>query len=505
MRFGPALLASLALVLPACSWDTPEPNVLVIVVDNLRADAVKSGTHVPSIDRLMQRGLVYRMCFGHTPSTVGAQATLFSGRLPHRAGVTADGQTVDHEVPLLAEQLAREGYLTLGAAGTSVFRRKEGVQGLTRGFTEFVAPKVGVETATETNRRLFELLERTDPERPWFLFAHYSDPSEPFAAHDTVRAAADVLLNGDSIGTVRIAEDGLWEADVILRPGRNRIAFQAKTPIQLHDFTCESRFQALDATIQPTLDGDTTTRTREIVVELVHDGDKELPVFVHARVNDTPTRTEQRRRYFLEVESADRAVGVLLDRLRERGEYDDTLIILTSNHGASLGQHVAEDQRGYLYDEIVRVPLVLKLPRNHDATAELRGSCNRLARLVDVTPTILDLLDFDALPSVAGRSLADQAERELVAEVQPPLTQTPRYAKRNDRFKLIYSPADERFEMFDLARDPLELDNVFAVEGHLWADWQDELRAIAESDFGYDEGSGEVTQVEMQRARVLGY
>jgi arylsulfatase A-like enzyme len=498
MRYGPTLFAALALVLPACSWSTPEPNVLVIVVDNLRADAVRSDTHSPNLDRLKQCGLVYRSCFAHTPSTVSAQATLFSGRLPHSTGITTDGRTYDDSVPLLAERLSGAGYQTLGAAGTSALRQVQGTRGLTRGFTAFETPEFGVETATETNRRLFDLLDRADTERPWFLFAHYADPVEPFAAHGTSQAKADVLVNGEPKGAVMVAEDGCWEGDLVLKPGRNRVKFRADAPIELHGFRCDAEFHPIEPTIRPAGD-----KAKEIVVELKNDGDDDLAVSIRARVNDVPERTEQRRRYFLEVEAVDRAMGALLEQLHARNEFDNTLILLTSNHGTSLGQHAAKDQRGYLYDEIVRVPLIVKLPRKHDAAADLRRSCNQLTRLVDVTPTILDLLDLDALPSVAGRSLADEVARELTAEVQPPLTTTPCYAKRNDRFKLIYSPSEERFEMFDLSRDPLELDNVFAVEGHLWVEWQNELRSIAESTFGYDEEFA--TDLEVKGARVLGY
>lgn len=409
LALGLPALAAAAMLVPGCAWQENEPNVLVVVVDNLRADAVRSGPRIPNINRLKQRGLVFRTCFSHTPSTTGGAAALFSGRLPHETGISVDGRTVDDSVPLLAETLALEGYLAFGAVGVPGLRPDNHGAGVTRGFAAFAAPADGVEPPARTNERLLGLLDGAEEERPWLLYAHYalSDATEPSETDQSGRL-------------------------------------------------------------------------------------------------DPSERSEARREYFADIERADRALGSLLNELRERNAYDNTLVVLTANHGASLGQHADDDQRGGLYDEVLRVPLVIKLPKNHTAAADLRRATNVLARVVDITPTVLDVLDMDALPSVAGRTLIDETERELTAEIRPPLAPTPRYARRNDRYKLIYAPAEERFEMYDLSRDPLELDNVFAVEGHLWSAWQDDLRAIAESDFGYTEESDRGSTVVSQRAQILG-
>jgi hypothetical protein len=73
---------------------------------------------------------------------------------------------------------------------------------------------------------------------------------------------------------------------------------------------------------------------------------------------------------------------------------------------------------------------------------------------------------------------------------------------RSDRYKLLLFADEGRFEMVDLARDPLELNNVFAIEGHLWTDWQAELRALAGAE--PMPSRERIEQAAALRGRVLG-
>jgi arylsulfatase A-like enzyme len=123
-------------------------------------------------------------------------------------------------------------------------------------------------------------------------------------------------------------------------------------------------------------------------------------------VQEMSASGSQHSEYDAEIRLADIAIGQLLDGLAERGLLDDALVVITSDHGEGLDSHpgapLAKQHGHYLYDSVVHVPLVLWHPElPHGRTVDV------LASLVDVVPTLLDLLDLPhAGDEIQGRSLA---------------------------------------------------------------------------------------------------
>ena len=172
-----------------------------------------------------------------------------------------------------------------------------------------------------------------------------------------------------------------------------------------------------------------------------------------------------------EVQYADEIVGKLLDRLREKGLYDEATIILLSDHGEGLGDH-GEDEHGiFLYRETIQVPLVIKLPNS------TRGGQRAAAPVqhVDLVPTVLELLK---LPSTSlrgdgkvarGRSLmpvllgeGTLASSNIYSEALSPRYHfgwSELYALSDERYRLIRAPKDE---LYDLSQDPKELKSIAA-------------------------------------------
>jgi arylsulfatase A-like enzyme len=107
-----------------------------------------------------------------------------------------------------------------------------------------------------------------------------------------------------------------------------------------------------------------------------------------------------------EIRYLDRHLGELVSFLKERGLYDETLIVLTSDHGEEFHEHGGWWHGTTLYDEQIRVPLILKHagngPAGHSPGSRIAG----VARLLDVAPTILDLAGLEAPPAMQGVSLA---------------------------------------------------------------------------------------------------
>jgi choline-sulfatase len=173
-----------------------------------------------------------------------------------------------------------------------------------------------------------------------------------------------------------------------------------------------------------------------------------------------PFASQYSNRYDGEIASSDRIVGKFLEALKKQGIYDRAIIVLTSDHGEGFGEHGEEQHSILLYRELLQIPLVLKLP-----VSERKGTTvTAPAQLADIAPTILGILGIDA-PKMSGSSLLElNAVRPLYAETMYPriqlgwseLTSVIEYP-----YQLIESP---RPELYDLARDPGERNDLAATE-----------------------------------------
>jgi len=159
--------------------------------------------------------------------------------------------------------------------------------------------------------------------------------------------------------------------------------------------------------------------------------------------------------YDAEIRSVDDAFGRLVDQLKERGLYDQTLIVFTSDHGEEFGEHGAVGLHPQsLHDEVIRVPLIFKLPRSAYASTVV----DDLARSIDILPTVLDVMDRPSPGGFQGTSLMEV----VTGEAPPPtfaisMQDAPRKASvavRTQRWKWY----DDR--LFDLAVDPGEKEDV---------------------------------------------
>jgi len=183
------------------------------------------------------------------------------------------------------------------------------------------------------------------------------------------------------------------------------------------------------------------------------------------------------RTYLATLLSVDESVGRILDALRASGQLDDTAIVFTSDNGFVLGEHGRVDKRT-MYEESIRVPLLVRYPRMVKAgTVE-----SRMVISHDLAPTLVALGGGDPMTDVTGKSFLPllRGQRtdwrtaflyEYNYEPQFPYTPNVR-GVRTDRWKLIRYPhgdgSPDRFtaELYDLAQDPHELQNLIDDPAH---------------------------------------
>jgi len=208
-----------------------------------------------------------------------------------------------------------------------------------------------------------------------------------------------------------------------------------------------------------------------------------------------------------EIRFTDDQVGRILDHLRERGMERNTLVLVTSDHGEEFLEHGSWEHQKTLYEEVVRVPLLLRGP---GVPVRREGA---QASLVDVAPTILDWAGLPIPPSVQGRSLLRPAnERDAFGEPDHTADGTRKLFLRGGQgpWKAIFSlhrdsGALAREEWYDLARDAGEASSGTPPAAHAEALRQRALARWRADRAGAAGPKVELTPEQRERLRALGY
>jgi len=163
--------------------------------------------------------------------------------------------------------------------------------------------------------------------------------------------------------------------------------------------------------------------------------------------------------YYATLSQIDFHVGRMIDLLKTRGLYENTMIVFTSDHGDYMGFHHLLLKGNHMYDPLVKVPLIIKYPRQ-----AARGTASdALVSNVDVAPTILRQAGCRIGRDMHGMNLAEDVKREIVfAEIGGDGQLMARTRTR----KLILRQSREKSLFFDLEADPLEMTNLYGRPEH---------------------------------------
>lgn len=178
-----------------------------------------------------------------------------------------------------------------------------------------------------------------------------------------------------------------------------------------------------------------------------------------------------------EIRFTDGHLGRLLDRLEADGMMANTAIVLTSDHGEAFGEHDMRHHGWDLYEHQIRVPLLVRIPGVDPRDVQERVS------LIDLSPTIVDLVGDTVPPGFRGRSLVpslahgtEPGRRPIFTEMPPGPHNSHKRSFTLGDWKLIHHLDGNRFRLFDLATDPGELDDLWRER----PDEADRLRAAYE-------------------------
>jgi len=441
-----AALSKTAMVRYA-AWRWP-CNVLLITVDTLRPDYLScygsSKVNTEHIDALAKGGVVFEAAISQAPWTRPSVASLLTGRYPsvHGAGQTmvARGRLQDpmhgvrRSVPLLAERLQAAHFTTQAFLSNSHLRAEFGFG---RGFDSFFHFDHGMGTK-ERKRYMRSYERRVLLNGLWRLvrlhpILYVTDKMSP----PPVGRPKPNALTASAEDIVTTASEWLGQ----FGDGRPERFF-----LWLH-FMDPHEYANYHAVPQGAAGAACPFTIRVFTKE--EDRDR-APVEYHERA------------YRDNVAYTDWALGQLFGRLKTLGLHDKTLIILTADHGEEFSEHGGMRHAHTLHDEVIRVPLILSLPGGLPAGARVQ----KQARLVDIVPTVLEVLGMRAPRDLDGQSVlamlppgAEEGEREAFSESMLFGTEEQK-SLRTSRFKVIYTFETKRIKLYDLRADPQERRNV---------------------------------------------
>ena len=390
-------------------------NVLLIMTDQQSMSALGANGNpylkTPAMDSIVADGISFTESYCTYPVCSPARSSVMTGLMPHQTGVMKNGQAIGEGIPNLGEHFRANGYKTYYAGKwhlPSGFGEPPGFETLIGGHT------LGAHMDEPLATKCVEFMHQ-GPDEPFLLVASFMNPHDIchwIRGHEGSR-------DYDSVGQFPPAPGNMW-----LDPNEPEY-------IQHHRYGNFNRM----------------SNSLHISKEWKAD---DFRHYIHD--------------YYRMCEDVDRQIGRVLSALRFRGLSENTVVVLTSDHGEGLGAH-RWTQKAAFWEETAKVPLIVA-----GKGVERRGAVDSkiLASGVDILPTLCDYASIPAPSRVTGRSLrptirGDRWDREFVVSELADLGFPDRQGRmlRTDRYKYVVFNGGKRPEQFfDLELDPGEMRNL---------------------------------------------
>jgi arylsulfatase A-like enzyme len=492
------LRAGLLLVLATSgcggSTESDRPNILWVVWDTARADRMSLYGHerrtTPFLEEWAEGALVFDDCASTACSTVPSHAGMFTGKLPSEHGTRFGHSWLDDQHETIAEILKGAGYDTyLWAANPHVSKEENFHQG-------------------------FDTVQH-----PW-------DPETLQRALAIVHEKVKGDQSSELPENLRSGRGNQWMIKAAGELAQERLGeWLAQRDDERPFFAFVNYMEAHRPMIPP----------RELRAQMMSPEQVDrsylvdrswVPMWAYCfgLHEYSPEELEvMARTYDATLLELDGLLRSLLASLEAGGHLEDTIIVLTSDHGEHLGEHHMMDHQFTLYEGLIRVPLVLHAPGRVQP-----GRSSATVANYDLFPTLLELADVAPpadLESAAVSLLEPREERVLLSELPSTFSEPFReiedtypnfeaqswertlVAYRRGSYKLIWSSLGDH-ELYDLSRDPREEHDIFAAEE---ARAQRLLEGLSEFAAGMQAppaGSGPrrgPSPEHLERLRALGY
>ena len=437
-----------------------KPNLLVILIDDLRYDEFGAGGHpymkTPHIDRLAKEGTLFERAFHTTPICSPNRASIMTGQYASRHGVidnVARGP-MSHRLPNYHLVLQKLGYET-----AHIGKWHMGNDGMPRpgydywvsydGHGKIVDPRLNHDGSyIQHTGYITDIMNTLAVD---FLGRNRSKPFALLLAHKAVHPDAEQAADGTVVfgklgGYIPAERHKNLYADAIFPKTPNMLSY-AEVVKQKPAWKEIFELRSLESSRQ--------------LLGSIHAGEQE-EIRLRARM----------------MASVDEGVGMMLETLQRTGQLDDTVIVFLGDNGYFFGEHGLGPERRFAYEEGIRSPFLVRYP-----TLAKAGSRKKdLVICQDIAPTLIELAGGKPGPQIQGLSLlplfskkprkwrksflaeywAEQAYSWLVGMSYK--------AVRTDRYKLIHwvnrGKAGELDELYDLDKDPWELKNLIASRAH---------------------------------------
>ena len=466
------------------------PNVIIVTTDQQRCDSLScygsDFTDTASIDRLAAEGVVCDRAYTPNPVCTPARASLFSGQYVSRHGAWNVGLNVPDDTTMLSHRLGGLGYRThyIGKMHFQAYmgreRSRESLQGGEPDFAAWRGPYYG-----------FDSVEICMGHATGGLAGHYGlwvqEQAGGAAAEIEALRVGRPLAAGPKFGGRAFDWDlpvawhnSVWTAersiDFLRRSDRATpflLAIGFQDPHHPHALPTDfrDRVDAAEVPLPRFASGELDDKPPHFA--LAHRGELEQSEFrgdyaiagQGSSAGDSRTVTEGdarlgRAHYYSMVKLIDQQMGRILQCLDEEGLADNTIVVFTSDHGELLGDHGLWMKGPFHYEELVRIPLIVRWPRGQlSGGRRVRGLCS----LVDIAPTILSGLGeavpavsdgVDALPLLRGETAAVR-DHVLVECVDDPGGLRLKTVVTDNR-KLTHYHGHAFGELYDLDVDPGE-------------------------------------------------
>ncbi len=436
--FSYSMLPTREVLVPAVSHEKQEqPNILLITIDTLRADHVGvygySKIKTPILDRLAEKGTIFTNHICQQPITTASHASILTSTYPISNGVIGNNIPLDSNAITLPEILSQHGYVT--GAFISGYPLKAHASGLAQGFHHYDDRLFVIDNMPGS---LPQLVTKLTPMRIMEKYLHGKDYLTLLQRRaDETTAAAIKSLN--SIGNQNFF---LW----------------------VHYFDPHAPYdppqpynKMYDPNYQGKVNGNMQTLF-DIWDKTFHPSEEDIQHLIAL--------------YDGEISYTDEQIGVLIKKLEQMKVLDNTMIIVTADHGESLWEHDYNFRHGdLLYDASVRIPLIISIPIERVINKRIDNQTEN----IDIVPTILDVLKISKPSTMQGESLLglisgkDNYNKKIGFSMaigsrdERYEKETRKYALRTVEWKLVQNETGED-ELYHIKEDSAELKNLITFE-----------------------------------------